>query len=303
MLTRAVETYLAVRRAAGYALKCEGSHLKRYAAFSEARKQHYISTKIAIEWAGLGQSIPQRARRLGIIIRFARYLRAEDGRHEVPPAVFGAERLPRSTPYILTAEQIRQLIGAASRTRPRLARITYRTLFSLLACTGLRVSEATHLRLDDITPDGLIIRRTKFHKSRLVPLHDTAQAALERYLQQRRPYVPFSDYVFVSLERKPLSLSVVDSTFRMAVERSGLPPGPGGRRPSPRSLRHTFAVKALETCPDGRDAVTKHMLALSTYLGHSKIAHTYWYLEAVPDLMRDIADRAEEFAMGRRTCP
>jgi integrase len=303
MLTRDVETYLAVRRAAGYALKCEGSHLKRFAAFSEARKQHYISTKIAIEWAGLGQSIPQRARRLGIIIRFARYLRAEDGRHEVPPAVFGAERLPRSTPYILTAEQIRQLIGAASRTRPRLARITYRTLFSLLACTGLRVSEATHLRLDDITPDGLIIRRTKFHKSRLVPLHDTAQAALERYLQQRRPYVPFSDYVFVSLERKPLSLSVVDSTFRVAVKRIGLPPGPGGRRPSPRSLRHTFAVRALETCPDGRDAVTKHMLALSTYLGHSKIAHTYWYLEAVPDLMRDIADRAEEFAMGRRTCP
>jgi integrase/recombinase XerD len=303
MLTRAVETYLAVRRAAGYALKCEGSHLKRFAAFSEARKQHYISTKIAIEWAGLGQSIPQRARRLGIIIRFARYLRAEDGRHEVPPAVFGAERLPRSTPYILTAEQIRQLIGAASRTRPRLARITYPTLFSLLACTGLRVSEATHLRLDDITPDGLIIRRTKFHKSRLVPLHDTAQAALERYLQQRRPYVPFSDYVFVSLERKPLSLSVVDSTFRLAVKRTGLPPGPGGRRPSPHSLRHTFAVRALETCPDGRDAVTKHMLALSTYLGHSKIAHTYWYLEAVPDLMRDIADRAEEFAMGRRTCP
>jgi integrase/recombinase XerD len=89
----------------------------------------------------------------------------------------------------------------------------------------------------------------------------------------------------------------------MAVKRIGLPPGPGGRTPSPHSLRHTFAVRALETCPDGRDAVTKHMLALSTYLGHSKIAHTYWYLEAVPDLMRDIADRAEEFAMGRRTCP
>jgi integrase/recombinase XerD len=303
MLTRAVETYLAVRRAAGYALKCEGSLLKRFAAFSEARKQHYISSKIAIEWAGLGQSIPQRARRLGIIIRFARYLRAEDGRHEVPPAVFGAERLPRSTPYILAAEQIRQLIDAASRMRPRLARMTYRTLFSLLACTGLRVSEATHLRLDDITPDGLVIQRTKFRKSRLVPLHETAQAALERYLQQRRPYVPFSDYVFVSLERKPLSLSSVDGTFRIAVKRIGLPPGPGGRLPSPHSLRHTFAVRALETCPDGRDAITKHMLALSTYLGHSKVAHTYWYLEAVPDLMRDIADHAEEFAMGRRTCP
>jgi integrase len=155
--------------------------------------------------------------------------------------------------------------------------------------------------LDDITPDGLVIRRTKFRKSRLVPLQETAQAALERYLQQRRPYVPFDDHVFVSLRRKPLSLSSVDGTFHKAVKRIGLPPGPGGVRPTPHSLRHTFTVRALETCPDGRDAVTKHMLALSTYLGHSKVAHTYWYLEAVPKLMRDIADRAEEFAMGRRT--
>jgi integrase len=300
MLTRAVETYLAVRRAAGFALRCEGSHLKSFAAFSEARKQYYVSTAIAIEWAGLAQSMPQRARRLGMVIRLARYLRAEDERHEVPPAVFGAERLPRSAPYILTAEQIRQLIEAASRMRPRLARATYSTLFSLLACTGLRVSEATRLRLDDITPDGLVIRHTKFRKSRLVPLHETAQAALGRYLQQRCSYVPFDDHVFVSLRRKPLSLSSVDGTFRIAVKRIGLPPGPGGVRPTPHSLRHTFAVRSLETCPDGRDAITKHMLALSTYLGHSKVAHTYWYLEAVPELMRDIADRAEEFAMGRR---
>jgi integrase len=301
MLTRAVETYLAVRRAAGFELRCEGRLLKSFAAFSEARKQRYVSTDTAIEWAGLTQSMSQRARRLGIIIRFARYLRTEDERHEVPPAVFGAERPPRRTPYILTAEQIRQLIKAASQIRPRLARATYSTLFSLLACTGLRVSEATQLRLDDIMADGLVIRRTKFHKSRLVPLHETAQAALERYLQQRRPYVPFDDHLFVSLRRKPLALSSVDGTFRIAVKRAGLSPGPGGARPTPHSLRHTFTVGALETCPDGRDAVTKHMLALSTYLGHSKVAHTYWYLEAVPELMRDIADRAEEFAMRRRT--
>ena len=205
MLTRAVETYLAIRRAAGFALRCEGSHLKSFAAFSEARKQHYVSAEIAIEWAGLAQSLPQRARRLGIIIRFARYLRAEDERHEVPPAVFGAERLPRPTPYILTGKQIQQLVAAASQSRYRICGATYRTLFSLLACTGLRVSEAIQLRFDDITPDGLVIRRTKFRKSRLVPLHETAQAGLQRYLQQRRPYAPFDDHVFVSLRRKPLS--------------------------------------------------------------------------------------------------
>jgi len=93
MLTRAVETYLAVRRAAGFALRPDGSYLEHFAAFSDARKQRYLSAKIATEWAGLAQSAPQRARRLGIIIRFARYLRAEDERHEVPPAVFGARGL------------------------------------------------------------------------------------------------------------------------------------------------------------------------------------------------------------------
>ncbi len=299
MLIQAVETYLATRRAAGFALRWEGFELKNFAAFSEARGQHYVSSDIAIEWAGRSRSVSQRARRLGTIIRFARYLRAEDERHQVPPAIFGAEKLPRPTPYILTPEQIRQLVDAASRSGYRtLRRATYSTLFSLLACTGLRVSEAIRLRFDDITPDGLVTRGAKFRKSRLVPLHETARAGLERYLQQRRPYAPFDDHVFVSLRGKPLLLVDVETAFRTAVKRVGLPQGAGGARPTPHSLRHSFAVRALQTCPDGRDAITKHMLALSTYLGHGTVAHTYWYLEAVPDLMRDIAERAEHFVTG-----
>ena len=299
MLTQAVESYLALRRAVGFALKSSGFQLKRFAAFSEARGHHYVSSDIAIEWAGLARSVSQRAQRLGIIIRFARYLRSEDPRHEVPPAVFGAEKPFRSTPYILTGEQIRQLIEAACQLgRKTLRGATYSTLFSLLACTGLRRSEAIHLRYADITPDGLVIRNTKFRKSRLVPLHETASSGLERYLQRRRPYAPCDDHVFVSLRRKPLLPEDVDRTFREVVKRVGLPQGGGHARPTPHSLRHTFAVRALENCPDGRDAITKHMLALSTYLGHARVANTYWYLEAVPELMRDIAERAEQFAMG-----
>jgi len=299
MLTQAVETYLATRRAAGFALRCEGFQLKSFAAFSEARGHPFVSCDIAVQWAGQARSVWQRARRLGTIIRFARYLRAEDEHHQVPPAIFGAERPPRPTPYILTAEHIRQLVDAASRSGYRtLRRATYSTLFSLLACTGLRVSEAIRLRFYDLTPDGLVIRGTKFRKSRLVPLHETAQAGLERYLQERRPYAPFNDHVFVSLRRKPLLAHDVDTAFCTAVKQAGLPLGPRGARPTPHSLRHSFAVRALQTCPDGRDAITKHMLSLSTYLGHSTVANTYWYLEAVPDLMREIADRAEHFVTG-----
>ena len=300
MLTRAVESYLAVRRAAGFALSSQGSYLKSFAAFSAAKKQHYVSTDIAIEWAGLAPSVPQCARRLGIVIRFARYLRTENVRHEVPPAVFGRDRRSRPTPYILTEKQIQQVVIAGSRSRYRSCGPTYGTLFSLLSCTGLRVSEAIHLRLDDITPDGLLIRCTKFRKSRLVPLHETARTGLEQYLQKRRSHACFDDHIFVSLRSKPLSVQIVDKAFRRVVKQMGLPPGRGRARPTPHSFRHTFAVRALESCPDGRDAITKHMLALSTYLGHSKVEHTYWYLEAVPELMRDIADCAEQFAMEQR---
>jgi integrase len=255
---------------------------------------------VAIEWAGCARHVTQRARRLGIVIRFARYLHAEDQRHEVPPAIFGPEKSPRPTPYILTAEHIRQLIDAASQSgSPTLRRAPYSTFFALLACTGLRVSEAIRLRFADMTPDGLVIRETKFRTTRLVPLHPTAQAGLDRYLQRRRPYAPADDHVFVSLHRKPLLGRDVITAFRSAVKQVGLPNRPGAR-PTAKSLRHTFATRALQTCPDGREAVTRHMVALSTYLGHKSVAETYWYLEAVPDLMRDIADRAEGLVTGGR---
>jgi integrase len=299
MLAKAVESYLAVRRACGFELKSEGHLLQSFAAFSDARGKHYVYSETAIEWAGVARSVRQRACRLGEVIRFSRYVRAEDPRHESPPPVFGSQNRPRPIPYIFSQNDIQRLVQAASQSGyATLRRQTYSTLFALLACTGLRVSEAIGLRFEDINPDGLVIRCSKLRKSRLVPLHETAQAGIERYLQQRRPYAPFDDHVFVSLRRKPLLVADVEAAFRTAVDKIGLRRGPGLPRPTPHSLRHTFAVRALESCPDGRDRITKHMLALSTYLGHAKVSDTYWYLEATPDLMRNIAQRCEKFFTG-----
>lgn len=302
MLAAAVTAYLGVRHASGFACRSEGLLLRSFARFAATRAESHVSASSAIAWAALASSVPQRARRLGMVRRFARYLQAEDARHEIPPAAFGPEKRPRPVPCILSDDQIRQLVSAASRSGYRtLRRDTYATLFALLACTGLRVSEAIRLRLDDITPDGLVIRCSKFRKSRLVPLHDTARAGIERYLQHRLRYAPTETHVFVSLRRKPLLLHDVEVAFRTAARVAGLPDGPRRRRPTPHSLRHTFAVRALQSCPGGREAITRHMLALSTYLGHAKVADTYWYLEAVPELMADIADRCERFLMGERS--
>ena len=300
MLAQAVESYLRVRRACGVELKSQGILLRSFAAFSDAKGKHHVCSDVAIEWAGLG-SVHQRAHRLGEVIRFSRYIRAEDPSHELPPPIFGSERCPRAVPYIFSREDIQRLVQAAAESgNHALRRKTYSTLFALLACTGLRVSEAIKLRYEDITPDGLVIRCSKFRKSRLVPLHETMQAEIERYLERRRPYAPFDNHVFVSLRRKPLRINDVDATFQTAVDKIGLPRGPGLPRPTPHSLRHTFAVRALETCPDSRDHITRHMLALSTYLGHCNVSFTYWYLEAVPELMRNIAERCESFFTGGR---
>ena len=299
MLAQAVESYLAVRRACGFELKSQGNLLRSFAIYSDKRRKHHVCSEIAAEWAGLARSVHQRARRLGEVIRFARYVRAEEQSHELPPAVFGSEKRSRPTPYIFSRDNIQRLVQAASQSGYRtLRQKTYSTLFALLACTGLRVSEAIRLRFEDITPDGLVIRRSKFRKSRLVPLHKTARVALEGYLEHRRPYAPFDDHVFVSLRRKPLLLGDVETAFQTAVDKIGLQGGTGQPRPTPHSLRHTFAVRALEACPDDRDHITKHILALSTYLGHSKVSATYWYLEATPDLMRNIAERCESFVTG-----
>ena len=299
MLAHAVASYVAVRRASGFAFKSEGSLLQSFATFSEDRGERFVRAPLAVEWAGRARAVTQRARRLGMVVRFARYIRAEDGRHELPVAVFGAEKQPRPVPYILSDDAIQQLVHAAAQSGYRtLRRETYSTLFALLACTGLRVSEALHLRFEDLGPDGLVIRQTKFRKTRLVPLHDTARAGLARYLERRRPYAPFDDHVFVSLRRKPLLVADVETAFQTAVSQLGLPRGVGRARPTPHSLRHAFAVRALRTCPDGRDNITKHMVALSTYLGHSKVADTYWYLEAVPELMQAVADQCERFVTG-----
>jgi integrase len=176
--------------------------------------------------------------------------------------------------------------------------LTYRTLFSLLAATGLRISEALGLQLDDVTDDGLVIRETKFRKSRLVPLHPTGVTALERYLNRRRKVAGSDNHVFVSLRGSVLKYPTVNPVFRALVREIGLHTGPGQRGPRMQDLRHTFAVRALESFQGDRHRVGQHILALSTYMGHAKLASTYWYLHVTPHLLVDVANAVEDFAKG-----
>jgi integrase len=295
----AVESYLAVRRAAGFTLSNTEYLLHSFASFATDKKQTHIRTATAIDWASQAESVAQRHTRYQTICRLAQYLRVEDSRHESPPANHFGYRKTRRVPHIYSRDEIEALVLAATRLpssdslRPK----TYAALISLLAATGLRISEALRLLVSDITPDGLLIRRTKFQKTRLVPLHDTAVMGLAQYLMHRQETRRGGDHLFVSSDGQPIVYWKVHSVFRTLLQSAGLKPF-GRRWPRIHDLRHTFAVRALESSPSGRQRIGQHMLA--TYLGHVNINATYWYLETTPELLRDIAVVAENFVQGGR---
>jgi integrase len=225
----------------------------------------------------------------------------EDSRHELPPANHFGYRKTRRIPRIYSRDEIAGLVLAATRLSSSDALLpkTYAALISLLAATGLRISEALHLLVSDITPKGLLIRRTKFQKTRLVPLHDTAVTGLGHYLMNRQEARRGGDHVFVSNEEQPLVYWKVHCAFRALLKSAGFQSS-GGRWPRIHDLRHTFAVRALESSPTGRQRIGQHMLALATYMGHVNINATYWYLETTPELLRDIAVVAENFVQEGR---
>jgi integrase/recombinase XerD len=303
MLTRAVRDYLRVRRAIGYDLRENERALLSFCRFATRRGETHVTARSAVEWSARASSVRQRDRVLKTIILFARHVRAEDPRHEVPrPDTFGPPPRPRRpTPFIFTPKEISSVVAEAGRLGPAgsLRPRTLQTLFALLAATGLRISEALELRLGDITADGLLIRGTKFRKSRLVPLHETVSAGIDRYLRHRLRVGTRDDHLFVSLRRRKLCYLSVFYPLKEIVGRLGLSDCRAAKRkPRIHDFRHTFAVRALEASRGDRDRIGKHMVALSTYMGHVGIEETYWYLQATPELMAGIAAANERLLNG-----
>lgn len=298
MLSAIVERHIGLHQATGYLFRKQSCLLRGFAKYAASKGEIVVRSTTAVEWAGLGPTVATRHGRLEVVRRFARLVRAEDSRHEIPPTgVFGG-RPRRRTPYIFSCKEIRALLDAAASLGPHhsLRPRAYMTLFGLIAATGLRISEALALRLGDITGGGLLVRETKFRKTRLVPLHATTRSALDSYLRARAKHAALDDAVFLSEWRRAMRYPTVIATFLSLVRRIGIHSGPGNPGPRIHDLRHTFAVRSLEQCKGDRDAVARHTLALSTYLGHAHVADTYWYFQATPKLLADIAKRGELLA-------
>ena len=305
MLTSDVERYLTVRRAMGYKAEHLTRNLAAFARFATAKGDTHLMSATAVEWAATGYSPAQRGRRLHEVVRLAHFLHAENPAHEIPPTKLFADRRSRPTPYIYSPEEVARILDAASRLRPNI--ITplrpklYVTLFGLIAATGLRTSEALRLTFGDILPGGVLrISQTKFNKDRLVPLHESVAAALDRYLEVRRDLGTPGEHIFVGRSGKMLAMSAAEVVFALVLKHANIAPK-RPRRPRITDLRHTFATRVLQQCATRRDAVSRHFVALSTYMGHASMKHTYWYLQATPELMVDIAAVVEALVTGEPT--
>ena len=304
-----VEDFLTMRSELGFNIENQSWLLRDFARYTE-RVDHCgpITIDLAVRWAvSPCAGDPARAeRRLGVVRRFARHRVVFEPETEVPPVGFIGHTRRRQQPHVYSDAEVSALLKECSRLLPRngLRPTTYVAFFSLLASTGLRLSEARRLECRDVDlADGLLlVRESKFRKSRLVPLHPTTAQALADYAARRDAFrkAPRSEFFFRTGRAPALQRAAVEKTFSRLRDRLGWS-SPGRTRP-PRihDLRHTFAVRRLLCWYEEGVEVDRKLLALATYLGHAKVTDMYWYLSAVPELLAVTSVRFEHFAQRER---
>lgn len=301
----ALKDYLDVRRALGFELRTPGANLDKFISFLEQEGAAHITTDLALRWATHPRDAAPayQATRLAHIRRFAAWRRATDPRTEVPPHGLLPYRFRRKAPFIYSDRQVRDVLTAA-RALPSskgLRGQTYATLFGLIAVTGMRMSEAVALDHGDVDlEEGIVtIRRTKFGKTRMVPLHESTGVALRRYSAERdRLFRATATPAFFLSERgRRVTIWSTEYNFAWASRHAGLRGPVEGHRhgcgPRIHDLRHRFAAKTLIAWYRAGLDAEREMPKLSTYLGHVHVADTYWYIEAVPELLRLATERLE----------
>jgi integrase len=304
-LQEAVKEYLQLRRNLGYLLRESGRLLHSFAAFAEQEKATHITVDLALRWAQqpAAASPATWAVRLQTVRRFAIWLSVSDGRTEVPPAGLLRGRYERRRPYIYSDAEIVNLVHAASQlpSPAGLKGRTFATIFGLLAVTGMRISEVLALDREDVDlPEAILrIRRSKFGKSRLVAVHESTRAILADYARARDRVVPRPASAAFFLSERGSRVTEWASRYNFAKVsrqvglRSATKDRRHGRGPRLHDMRHRFAACTLLNWYRAGLDVDREIPKLATYLGHVHVNETYWYLEAVPELLALATGRLE----------
>ena len=250
MLTKSDATS-AFKRALGLKFKSNELVLHRFANFSQERGERFIRRTTVLDWTRAAPSVTSRRQRLRVIHRFAVWINGEDSRHEIPdPTAFG-RGYQRPAPVLPTAGDIRLIMAGALELGPRgsINPHSIHTMIGLIATTGLRRSEAVNLLLTDYTADGLVIRNSKFGKSRLVPLHASTLAALDAYLEIRQAKGGANDHLFINSAGHPFHPNHITKLFLRLARKTGVRGKVGTSGLRLHDLRHRFAVSSFENMP------------------------------------------------------
>jgi integrase/recombinase XerD len=300
-LDQALNDYLSIRRSLGFQLRLPASALRNFVAFLQREGAAHVTTEMALRWA----TQPAAAQpstwtwRLGMVRRFAAWYSTMDPQTEIPPAGILHHRYQRKTPHIYSDDEIEKILRQAQQLpSPNGFRaITFTTAFGLIAVTGMRVNEALSLDRQDVNlEDGVLyIRRTKFGKSRYVPVHSSTVEALKSYAAARDRICPspLTPAFFLSERGTRLTEWAARYTFAKISQQIGLRASAKGHGRGPRihDARHRFAARTLINWYRAGVDVERELPKLATYLGHVHINETYWYLEAVPELLQLATDR------------
>jgi integrase/recombinase XerD len=319
-LGNAVTNYLALRRALGFKLGRTETRLRQFLRFMEGKRTTRITTSLALEFATEASQLDPRtkAHRLSVVRALARHLAATDPTIEIPPFGLLPRGSKRAHPYLYSEEELRRLLAGAKAypswnrfpglSWKRFQAQTFYCLFGLLAVTGMRVGEALKLRPGDIdwNTGVLTIHHAKFDKSRLVPLHATTVKALATFVRHRDrffaglPSPPKLAHLFVTSCGTPIPVTQVNKVFLTISRQIGLRAPNARRGPRLHDLRHRFAVETLLRWYRQGEQPDRMLPILATYLGHTHVSGTYWYLSSTPELMRAAGQRLERRWKGIR---
>jgi site-specific recombinase XerD len=254
--------------------------------------------------AGTGSVSGYWRRKYDVLRGFYRYAISR-GFIDHAPLPGTAVRAPRFKPYIYTVEELRRLLDSIDPclNPPRkLEPHTLRAVLLLLYGAGLRVGEVVALTMADVDVPGsmIIVRNTKFHKTRIVPLGSQLNQIIAEYARCRQTAghsteggAPF----FVLRRGAPTSVQVIEYAFRRLRRHAGVHRSDGARyQPRLHDMRHCFSVRRLTSWYQEGADVQKLLPQLATYLGHVKLSATQVYLQMTPELLREASARFEQYA-------
>jgi integrase/recombinase XerD len=293
---QAARHYLELRRSFGFELDEPGRLVLNLADCLDRDGTRFLTAERAVQWAtSPGGSPYWHWLRLSAARGFAGYLHAIDERHHTLPGDLLPRCYRRAAPFLFSDADVKALMSAAAQRPWRLHAATYRTLIGLLAVTGMRPGEAYALDREnvDLAAATLTIVHGKYGKTRQLFLHDTTVAALDDYIRVRGELArsPSAPAFFVSMRGTRLHEANTYKAFQHIVAAAGLSRRSPGTRPVLMSLRHSFAVNTLIGWYRAGTEVDAHLPLLAAWLGHADPASTYWYLQAVPELLELAAGR------------